>query len=161
MYIVMITSECAPVAKVGGLADVVFGLSRELEVRGHPVEIILPKYDCMRYDHIYELHVALHDLWVPWYDEWVHCTVYFGYVHGRKCFFIDPHSHKEYFNRGVYYGHQDDDERFAFFCRAALEFILKAGKHPDDIHCHDWQTGLVTVLIYEIYNHFGMTHTRD
>ncbi|MDQ1242038.1 MAG: starch synthase, partial [Pseudomonadota bacterium] len=34
MYVVMIASECAPVAKVGGLADVVFGLSRELEIRG-------------------------------------------------------------------------------------------------------------------------------
>ena len=34
MYVVMIASECAPVAKVGGLGDVVFGLSRELEIRG-------------------------------------------------------------------------------------------------------------------------------
>ena len=55
MFAVMIASECAPVAKVGGLADVVYGLSRELEIRGHAVEIILPKYDCMRYDHIYGL----------------------------------------------------------------------------------------------------------
>ena len=52
MYIVMIASECAPVAKVGGLGDVVFGLSRELEIRGNTVEIILPKYDCLRYDQI-------------------------------------------------------------------------------------------------------------
>ena len=42
MFIVMIASECAPVAKVGGLGDVVFGLSRELELRGNAVEIILP-----------------------------------------------------------------------------------------------------------------------
>jgi starch synthase len=47
MFIMMVSAELAPVAKVGGLADVVFGLSRELEVRGHAVEIILPKYDCM------------------------------------------------------------------------------------------------------------------
>ena len=52
MYVVMIASECAPVAKVGGLGDVVFGLSRELEIRGNSVEIILPKYDCLRYDQI-------------------------------------------------------------------------------------------------------------
>jgi hypothetical protein len=37
MYVVMVASECAPVAKAGGLADVVFGLSRELEIRGHEV----------------------------------------------------------------------------------------------------------------------------
>ena len=52
MHIVMISAELAPVAKVGGLADVVFGLSRELEIRGNAVEIILPKYDCMWYDEI-------------------------------------------------------------------------------------------------------------
>ncbi|NJD08100.1 MAG: hypothetical protein FIA97_16630, partial [Methylococcaceae bacterium] len=46
LYIVQITPELAPVAKVGGLADVVFGLSNELEIRGNSVEIILPKYDC-------------------------------------------------------------------------------------------------------------------
>ena len=48
MYIVQIASECAPVAKVGGLGDVVQGLSNELAVRGNAVEIILPKYDCKR-----------------------------------------------------------------------------------------------------------------
>ena len=41
MYIVMITPECAPVAKVGGLADVVQGLSRELAIRGNEVELTL------------------------------------------------------------------------------------------------------------------------
>ncbi|HEB76151.1 MAG TPA: glycogen synthase [Nitrospirae bacterium] len=160
MYIVMVATECAPVAKVGGLADVVFGLSRELEIRGNSVEIILPKYDCMRYDHIYALQEVFHDLYVPFYDEWVHCTVFFGFVHGRKCFFIDPHSHRNFFNRGIYYGHHDDAERFAFFSRAALEFMLKANKHPDIIHCHDWQTGLVPVLLFDIYKYLGMTHPR-
>ena len=68
MFIVMIASECAPVAKVGGLGDVVFGLSRELELRGNAVEIILPKYDYMRYDQIWGLQVTYQDLWVPWFN---------------------------------------------------------------------------------------------
>ncbi len=156
----MIASECAPVAKVGGLGDVVFGLSRELEIRGNDVEIILPKYDCMRYDHIYGLQETYSDLWVPWFDDMVHCSVFFGFVHGRKCFFIDPHLPQQYFNRGIYYGHKDDDERFGFFCRAALEFMWKSGKNPDIIHCHDWQTALIPVLLYEIYQNMGMTHPR-
>ena len=160
MYIVMIASECAPVAKVGGLGDVVFGLSRELEIRGNSVEIILPKYDCLRYDQVYDLRLACKDLWVPWYDYAVHCTVYFGFVHGRKCFFIEPHSGHDFFNRGTFYGQVDDDQRFAFFCRAALEFLFKSNKHPDIIHCHDWQTGLVPVLLCEIYKPLGMTHPR-
>jgi starch synthase len=124
------------------------------------VEIILPKYDCMRYDHIYGLQRTYDDLWVPFYNHWVHCSVFFGFVHGRKCFFIDAHSDRNFFNRGIYYGHNDDPERFTFFCRAALEFILKAGKNPDIIHCHDWQTGIVPVLLFEIYKYLGMTHPR-
>lgn len=160
MFIVTVASECAPVAKVGGLADVVYGLSHELEIRGNSVEIILPKYDCMRYDHIYGLQEVYRDLWVPFYDHQVHCSVFFGFVHGRKCFFIEPHSNRNFFNRGIYYGHHDDPERFTFFCRAALEFMLKTNKLPDVIHCHDWQTGILPVLLFDIYKHMGMTHPR-
>jgi starch synthase len=76
MYIVQVASECAPVIKAGGLGDVVYGLSRELEIRGHCVELILPMYDCMRYDQIWGLHEAYRDLWVPWYDGAIHCNVF-------------------------------------------------------------------------------------
>ena len=160
LYIVHVTPEMAPVAKVGGLADVVFGLSRELAIRGNHVEVILPKYDTLRYDHIFELHEVYRDLWVPWYEGAIHCTVYFGFVHGRKCFFIEPHSHDNFFNRGSIYGFADDVFRYAFFSRAAMEFLWKAGKHPDIIHCHDWQTALVPVFLYELYQQLGMTHPR-
>jgi starch synthase len=160
LFIVQITPEMAPVAKVGGLADVVFGLSRELAIRGNHVEIILPKYDNLRYDHIFELHEVYRDLWVPWYEGAIHCTVYFGFVHDRKCFFIEPHSHDNFFNRGSVYGYKDDVMRFAFFSRAAVEFLWKAGKHPDIVHCHDWQTALVPVLLYEMFQGLGMTHPR-
>jgi starch synthase len=160
MFIVMIAPECAPVAKVGGLGDVVQGLSKEMGLRGHAVEIILPKYDCLRYDRIFGLTKTYADLYVPFHNQWVHCDVYFGFADGLKCFFIEPHSAHNFFNRGVFYGHHDDGERFAFFCRAALEFMLKTHKHPDVIHCHDWQTALVPVLLCEMYQRLGMTHPR-
>ena len=51
-----------PVAKAGGLGEVVFGLSREPELRGNAVEIVLPKYDSLRYDRIYGLTIACEDL---------------------------------------------------------------------------------------------------
>jgi starch synthase len=160
MFIVHITPELAPVAKVGGLADVVFGLANEMEIRGNHVEIILPKYDCLRYDHIWGLCETFSDLWVPWYGGAIHCTVYFGFVHGRKCFFIEPHSSDNFFNRGGIYGFTDDVLRYAFFSRAAIEFLWKSGKSPDIIHCHDWQTALVPVFLYEVYQFLGMTHPR-
>jgi starch synthase len=160
MYIIQIASECAPVIKAGGLGDVVYGLSRELELQGHTVELILPKYDCMRYDHIWGLHDAYLNLWVPWYDGRVHCSVYCGWVHGRMCFFIEPHSEDNFFNRGYYYGDYSDAMRFAFFSKAALEFLLQSNKRPDVLHCHDWQTGLVPVMLYEMYQWHGMQYQR-
>ncbi|WP_416274557.1 glycogen synthase GlgA [Lamprobacter sp.] len=160
LFIVQITPEMAPIAKIGGLADVVFGLSRELAIRGNHVEIILPKYDNLRYDHIFDLQPVYNDLWVPWYEGAIHCTVYFGFVHDRKCFFIEPHSHDNFFNRGSIYGFPDDVFRYAFFSRAAIEFLWQSGKHPDIIHCHDWQTALVPVFLYEFYQSLGMTHPR-
>src|SRR5215468_1214915 len=91
----MVASECAPAAKAGGLGDVVSGLSRELEVRGNEVEIILPKYAGLRYSDIWGLKPSYRDLWVPWYGGAVRCTVWFGYAQGRKCYFIEPHWNPE------------------------------------------------------------------
>ena len=156
----MVAAECAPVAVAGGLGEVVFGLSRELEVRGHAVDIIVPKYDCMRYDQILGLSISYQDLRVPWYGGFVHCTVWFGFVHGRRCFFLDPHSPDNFFNRGHLYGSADDVSRFAFLSRAALEFMWKSGRRPDVIHCHDWPAALVPVLLYEVYQHLGMHNQR-
>lgn len=160
MYIVTISSELAPVAKVGGLADMVYGLSRELSIRGNTVEAILPKYDCMRYDHIWGLAVCYDNLWVPWWNGAIHCTVFSGHVHGQLCYFIDPHSNDHYFNRGTFYGFHDEAMRYAFFTRAAIEFMYKSGKRPDIIHSHDWQTGLTAAILYEIYGPLGMNTTR-
>lgn len=81
-------------------------------------------------------------------------------MHGQLCFFIEPHSAENFFNRGKYYGEWDDQIRFAFFSKAAMEFLLKSGKRPDVIHCHDWQTGLIPVMLYEIYKFHGMDTTR-
>lgn len=160
MYIVTVAPECAPIAKVGGLADVVYGLNKELQLRGHTVEIFLPKYDCMRYDQIEDLHVAYENLAVPWYAGAINCTVWYGRLHGLDCFFLDPHSADNFFNRRSFYGFNDDSIRFAFFSKAALEFMLKSNKRPEIIHCHDWQTGLVPVLLFELYKYCGLERQR-
>jgi starch synthase len=160
VFVVMVASELAPVAQAGGLGEVVLGLSRELTVRGHVVDTILPKYDCMRYDRIDEFTVAYENLRVPWYSGEVPTTVWTGLVNGRRCFFIDPHSPERYFHRQSLYGSPDDVARFAFFSKAALEFMLKTNRRPDVIHCHDWQTALVPVLLYEMYQHIGMHQQR-
>jgi starch synthase len=44
--------------------------------------------------------------------------------------------------------------------KAALEFLLQSNKRPDVIHCHDWQTGLIPVMLYEMYQYYGMANQR-
>ncbi|CCQ73026.1 glycogen synthase [Magnetospira sp. QH-2] len=158
--IVMAASECAPIAKVGGLADVVYGLSGALQSQGHNVEIILPKYDCLRTDHIDDLRMEMEELWVPWYEGAIHCSVLAGSVHGRDCLFIEPHSDENFFFRGAFYGFDDEPYRWAFFSKAVLEFLLQSGRRPDVLHVHDWQTALVPVLLYEVYAHNGLDKLR-
>lgn len=160
MHVVMVAPECAPVAQAGGLGEVVYGLGRELQLHGHAVDVVLPKYDCMRYDRIEDLRLDHWDLWVPWFSGTVHCSVYFGWVDGLRCFFIEPHTQDLFFERGQYYGAHDDVLRFAFFSKAAMEFLLVTGRRPDVIHTHDWQTALVPVLLYEIYAGQGMERQR-
>ena len=156
----MVAPECSPAAQAEGLGDVVSGLSRELELGGHAVEIVLPKYDCMRYVHIGGLHLTHEDLRVPWYGGAIRCPVWFGFVHGRKCFFIEPHSRDHFFNRGAYHGFADETLRFALFSKAALGFLPQSGKRPDVSHCHDWHTALAPVLLCEIHQYHGMHDQR-
>jgi starch synthase len=160
MYVTMVSAECAPAAKAGGLGDFVHGLGRELAQRGHEVEVILPKYDVLRYERIDGRRVVMRDLRVPFHAEWLSCEVEEGTVDGLRCRFIDPHSPHGLFNRGTIYGEGDDPARFAFFSRAVLELLLKSDRQPDVIHCHDWQTGLVPVLLWEMYQGLGLTHPR-
>ncbi|GAB6042370.1 glycogen synthase [Endothiovibrio diazotrophicus] len=160
MNIVMVAAECAPVAKVGGLGDVIHGLSRALATRGHAVEIVLPRYATLAEEWIDDLHKAHADLRVPFHDRRIHCDVYSARVDGLDCWFIDPRSEQRFFERERIYGEADDVERFAFFSRAVLEFLHQSGRTPEVIHCHDWQSGLVPVLLDEIYAGLGMTRPR-
>lgn len=140
MHIVHVASELAPIAKVGGLADVVLGLSRELSRKGHDVDVIIPKYDCLDSNEVRDLHIDYHDLIITYQGETFHNTIWKGWVENLKVYFIEPHHPKYYFNRGCFYGCQDDIERFTYFSRAAFDFLRKKGRLPDILHLHDWQS---------------------
>lgn len=160
LYVIHIAAEMAPVAKVGGLGDVVAGLGKALQKRGHLVEIILPKYDCMQYDHIRDLRVL--DVLVESYfdGQLFKNKIWVGTVEGLPVYFIEPHHPDKFFWRGQFYGERDDFKRFSFFSRAALELLLQAGKKPDIIHCHDWQTAFVAPLYWDLYAPKGLNSAR-
>ena len=154
MYIVHIASELTPVAKVGGLADVLQGLSKELCRLGHQVEIILPKYDCLHAEHLKNLKIEQK---VTSFDgaTSIENTVWSADMDGLKLILIEPHHPEAFFNRGKIYGCPDDIDRFSYFARAAMEYLFKSGKEPDVLHVHDWPVALVPVLYRDMYTHLG------
>ncbi len=83
--------RAGPIAKVGGLADVLLGLCRELSWKGHDVDIILPKYDCMDSNDVRDLSIENPDLLSYYNGEWHHNIVWVGWVENLKVYFIEPH----------------------------------------------------------------------
>lgn len=155
MDIVHIASELAPIAKVGGLGDVVYGLCKELSRLGHNVEVILPKYDCLHFELLKDLKVEYRELWSYDGPDRFNNTIWSAHVNGLKILLIEPHHPQHYFSRGMIYGCSDDIDRFVYFSRAAMEYLYKSGKNVDTIHVHDWATALVPVLYKEMYSKLG------
>ncbi len=144
MKILFVSSEGLPYSKTGGLADVIEGLPRALRELGHEVAVLLPRYHGNKITStlVSSVTVALGDqLRFPAIAEGPSNQ-------GVRYFFVsDP----EYFDRPQLYGDKDGDypdnaERFTEFCRVAIEFTKRIWL-PDIIHCHDWQTALVPVLL--------------
>jgi starch synthase len=138
MQILHIASELAPLAKAGGLADMVFGLARATLKQGHDTQVIIPKYDCLNLKELNNLKKS-GPIWS--------CE-----VRGIPVLLIEH----DYFHRGTIYGCPDDVCRFIYFSRAVLEYLHKAGKKPDILHLHDWPTALIAPLYKEIYRPNGL-----
>jgi starch synthase len=155
MHIIHIASELAPIAKVGGLADVLLGLSRELSWKGHDVDIIIPKYDCMDTEGIRDLAIYKDNL-PSYFDKKEYPnTIWKGWVENLKVYFIEPRHPSHFFHRGCYYGCEDDNQRYLFFARAALDFLEQEEIRPDIIHLHDWQTAVIAPLYKEVFSPKG------
>ncbi|HUU02472.1 MAG TPA: glycogen synthase GlgA [Myxococcota bacterium] len=149
MRILFVSSEVVPFSKTGGLADVAGALPAALKKRGNEVTIITPRYrtvDPARFG----LRRRRGRLGIQVRGK----TIQGGLLEGETpdgvdVIFVDQAG---YFDRDGLYGdgnkdYADNDERFTFFCRAALECCRLAGLTPDVIHCNDWQTGPIPALL--------------
>jgi starch synthase len=134
-----LSPEAVPFAKVGGLADVSGALTKSLHAEGVESLLILPLYDSIDRSR---LEIFDEGLGMFWRGQTPHIRVWQSDELTAPTYFIDaPH----YFNRGKIYGDNDDFERFAFFCRAAVALTRKLDKPVDVLHCNDWQTGFAAV----------------
>ncbi len=157
MKIAFLASEAVPYAKTGGLADVAASLAQTLALAGHEVKLILPYYRIVE-SRFPQLRVVKFDRAPSGKDRF---RVREDRVAGATAFFIEK---KEYFDRDRFYGSPDGDypdngERFAFFCRAALETLKAMDFSPDIIHVHDWQTA--PALAYLKFGSDGRDYFRN
>ncbi len=150
LKIVMISSECVPFAKTGGLADVVGALPQALKALGHEVIVIIPKYKDVDYQK-HKLHPFMSPLgvWMGDTEEW--CGVHTATMAGDVPVYLIESN--KYFERdGLYHDAEfndfgDNPRRFAFFTRAALQLCKDMGFKPDIIHAHDWQAALAPAYL--------------
>ncbi|MDD4494055.1 MAG: glycogen/starch synthase, partial [Eubacteriales bacterium] len=151
LKVLYVSAEVSPFAKTGGLADVAGSLPGALTKNGLDVRIAMPRYKPISADMKYKA-----DFPVLIWDNKETCIVREGKISYKDesmpdsvpVYFIDNY---RYFDRDGIYCFFDDGERFAFFCKAVLEMLPNIGFKPDIIHCNDWHTGPICILLKEEY----------
>lgn len=147
MNILFATSEAVPLAKTGGLADVAGALPKALNERGADTRVIMPLYEDIPQTYINQFQlVSVFSVQMGWRMQYVGLLQ--AEIDGVIYYLID---NEFYFRRRGLYGYGDDPERFVFFCSAVMEAVKRMNFHPDIIHCHDWQTGLIPFLLKKRY----------
>jgi len=149
LRILFVSSECAPFAKTGGLADVVAGLPKALRRLGHDVRVLIPLYSfidratyrikpvgtvCVHMgagiEHWVGVHQTLLDDEVPvWFLDY---NAYFG----RPGIYDGPLGH-----------YMDNAFRFGFLSKAALQICKDFQFIPHIMHAHDWPTATVPAFL--------------
>ena len=145
MRVLLAASEANPFIKTGGLGDVMGALPKELANKDVDVRVVLPKYKNIDYGVLWQLQfVTWFEVRVGWRNQY--CGILEYKKDGVTYYVVD---NEYYFGRDNFsvYGHYDDGERFAFFDRAVLEMIKQIDWKPNVIHCNDWQTGMIPVLL--------------
>ena len=145
--VLFVAAEAVPFVKTGGLADVIGSLPKELLKEGVDARVILPKYGDIP-DRFREMMttIAVLDVPVGWRRQYVGIDKL--EYQGVTFYFVD---NEYYFKRKGLYGHYDDGERFAYYSRAVLEALPCLDFEPDVLHCHDWHTAAVPVLLAAHY----------
>ncbi len=148
MKILFVTSEAAPFAKTGGLADVAGSLPLTLRRLGHDIRVILPSYQSIE-EKGYSVRKGRKSVEVTIDGAAQKGLLRQSSIDGLPFFFIE---NRNYFNREGLYGTEEGDypdnaQRFGFFCRAVLALLRRMDFRPDVLHLNDWQTGLIPVLL--------------
>jgi starch synthase len=144
--VLMISSEAAPFAKTGGLADVVGSLPHYLRPQGDEVAVVIPRYASIDLKGARRVYDSLPVFLGPArYD-----TAIFQPPAEFPVYLVDCPPLFDLARKGLYgeagVDYPDNHIRFAVFARAALG-VARHLFRPDILHCHDWQAGLVPAYL--------------
>ncbi len=141
MRILFVAAEAAPIAKVGGMGDVVGSLPQVLRKMGHDVRVFLPYYGFVSD----KMEVPKTPIWkgyvmFQWFE------IYESVLPGTDVP-LYLFKHPAFTPRNIY-GGEDEPWRFTLFSNGAAEFCWNYWK-PEIVHCHDWHTGMLPVWMHQ------------
>jgi starch synthase len=149
LKVLFVTPEVEPFVKVGGLADMVGALPKELAALGHDVRIVCPAYGSLRVQGEWSprpdplgVEVGEFTRWARTWETTLPGSTVPVYFLEHDAFFARPEVYT-----GPWGAHGDNDQRFIFLCRGALTLCQQMEWIPDVAHCHDWTTGFVPVML--------------
>ncbi len=154
MHILFCASEVAPLAKVGGLADVAGSLPKALAQLGHTVTIVMPKYDIIDVAQFPTTKI-LSSIPVKVGSTTEKCDVWKTTLpeSSVNVYLIDNPTYLRkggvYFDNTAFVGSFREIQRFLFFCYAIRGLLREGEMTPDIIHCNDWHTAILPTLLAE------------
>jgi len=153
MKILLVSSEVAPFAKTGGLADVAAALPRHLASRGHDVRILMPLYGRIRRGS-WDLrpHERLQGMRLAFGGRDYGYSVLVGTLPKSTAEVYFLHCPELYAREAIYTWERDEHVRFGFLARAALEVCQWLQWAPEVLHCNDWHTGLAPLYLKAAYS---------
>ncbi len=147
MRIVHLAAEFAPIAKAGGLGEVMVGLCRELNRSGHFIDVIIPKYHFIESSKMKNLRIEVPDFKCLEYAN----AMWSAQVEECHLHLLEARHPAGYFHRGKIYGCEDDTARFIYFSRAVLEYLKLKREAIDVLHLHDWHVSLCAPLARDLF----------
>ncbi len=153
--ILLTASECAPLAKTGGLADVVGTLPKYLNKLGFDARVMIPYHRIIkekygdRVEYLFSFYVSL-----GWRTKFVGVNKL--ELDGVTIWLIE---NEEYFGGPIYMPDREG-EQYAYFTRAVIEALFRLQFIPDIIHCNDWHVGMLPLLLKTQYVDSEMGGTR-
>lgn len=167
LRVAFVSSEVHPYSKTGGLADVSAALPAALADAGTDVTVLTPGYRSAL-QWFAERNLTGEELELPgdlWIGDVRHPVRYRRFVcDGRSVVLV---VNDELYDRPSLYvdvngeEYADNAARFAFFCRAVLEYFCLTGEPPAVFHAHDWQAALVPVYLRTLYAYSQVASARS